>query len=98
MSWSFIRHNGYTKSEALKCAWANFKLMGALPKRICQFFYVKVSTGETRQAFGTLMPGRIAGTTCGTGRAKNDNVVNYYDTEKGDWRSFRKCNLIRFVA
>lgn len=28
MAWSFVRKNGYSMSEALKCAWANFKLKG----------------------------------------------------------------------
>ena len=30
-AWSFVKRNGYTMSEALKCAWANFKLKNAKP-------------------------------------------------------------------
>ncbi|MFK2502880.1 DUF2693 domain-containing protein, partial [Bacteroides fragilis] len=30
MAWSFVRKNGYSMSEALKCAWANLKLKSAL--------------------------------------------------------------------
>lgn len=26
MAWSFVNKNGYSMSEALKCAWANLKL------------------------------------------------------------------------
>jgi hypothetical protein len=26
LAWQFVKHNGYTMSEALKTAWANMKL------------------------------------------------------------------------
>lgn len=26
LAWQFVRKNGFTMSEALKCAWANMKL------------------------------------------------------------------------
>ena len=32
MAWSFVRKNGYSMSEALKCAWANLKLKAAFGK------------------------------------------------------------------
>ena len=31
MAWQFVRRNGYTMAEALKCAWANFKLRNKMP-------------------------------------------------------------------
>ena len=34
MVWSFVRKNGYSMSEALKCAWANLKLKAALKVKI----------------------------------------------------------------
>ena len=34
MAWSFVRKNGYSMSEALKCAWANLKLKAALKVKI----------------------------------------------------------------
>lgn len=34
MAWSFVRKNGYSMSEALKCAWANLKLKAALKVEI----------------------------------------------------------------
>lgn len=33
MAWSFVRKNGYSMSEALKCAWANIKLRTLLSKK-----------------------------------------------------------------
>lgn len=34
MAWQFVRKNGYSMSEALKCAWANLKLKAALKVEI----------------------------------------------------------------
>ena len=36
MAWSFVRKNGYSMSEALKCAWANLKLKAALKVKIVE--------------------------------------------------------------
>ena len=38
MAWSFVRKNGYTMSEALKCAWANIKLRVLLDKKVVEFY------------------------------------------------------------
>ena len=38
MAWSFVRKNGYSMSEALKCAWANLKLKAALKVKIVEFY------------------------------------------------------------
>ena len=70
MAWSFVRKNGYSMSEALKCAWA--------------------------QAFGTLKENLI-GEVKGTGRKLNDNLQVYFDTEKEEWRCFKKCNLVKIA-
>lgn len=51
--WQFIRKNGYSRSEALKCAWANIKLRAAMKQRIVKFYFQKVD-GSVREAFGTL--------------------------------------------
>ena len=48
-----------------------------------------------RQAFGTLKEGLI-GETKGTGRKPNENLQVYWDTEKEEYRCFKKCNLVRF--
>ena len=62
LAWSFVRKNGYSMSEALKCAWANIKLRSMLHKKVVEFFFKKVD-GTLRQAFGTLMSERVPQTT-----------------------------------
>lgn len=42
MAWQFVKRNGYTLSEALKCAWANIKLKAAMKERIVKFYFQKV--------------------------------------------------------
>lgn len=39
MAWSFVRKNGYSMSEALKCAWANLKLKAALKVKVVEFYF-----------------------------------------------------------
>ena len=34
LAWSFVRKNGYSMSEALKCAWTNIKLRALLHKKV----------------------------------------------------------------
>ena len=58
LAWSFARKNGYSMSEALKCAWTNIKLRALLHKKVVEFYFKKTD-GMLRQAFGTLMSGRI---------------------------------------
>lgn len=53
LAWQFVRKNGYTMAEALKCAWANMKLKAAMKDRIVKFYFQKVD-GSVREAFGTL--------------------------------------------
>lgn len=95
LAWQFIRKNGYTMSEALKCAWANIKLYSKMHAGICKFYFAKVD-GSTREAFGTLKSSLIP-ETGKSDRAKNDTVQVYYDTEKQAWRCFKKANLMRIA-
>ena len=92
MAWSFVRKNGYSMSEALKCAWANIKLRALLHKKVVEFYFKKTD-GTLRQAFGTLMSDRIPETK-GTKKTA-DNCQVYFDTEKNEYRCFKKCNLIK---
>lgn len=94
MAWSFVRKNGYSMSEALKCAWANLKLKAALKVKIVEFYFKKTD-GTLRQAFGTLMSDRVPETK-GTKKTA-DNCQVYFDTEKEEWRCFKKCNLIKIA-
>lgn len=93
LAWQFIKKNGYTMSEALKVAWMNIKLKAQMKKRICKFYFQKVD-GSLREAFGTLSE-RVIPVTQGNGRKMNDTCQVYFDTEKGEWRCFKKANLMR---
>lgn len=94
LAWQFVRKNGYSMSEALKCAWANLKLKAALKVKIVEFYFKKTD-GTLRQAFGTLMSDRVPETKGTKKTAENCQV--YFDTEVGDWRCFKKCNLIKIA-
>ena len=96
LAWQFVRKNGFTMSEALKCAWANMKLKLQMKSKIVKFYFQKVD-GSVREAYGTLneklMPA-IAGTD---NRKKNDTVQTYYDTERQEFRCFKKANLLKIA-
>ena len=95
MAWGFVRRNGYTMSEALKVAWANFKLKVAMKQRIVRFYFRKVD-GSIREAFGTLAEGMVPATK-ESGRKQNDTCQTYFDTEKMDWRCYKKANLLNIA-
>lgn len=95
LAWQIVKRNGFNISEALKCAWTNIKLIALLHNRIVEFYFKKTD-GTVRQAFGTLKDDLI-GEIKGTGRKSNDNVQVYWDTEKSEFRSFKKCNLIKIA-
>lgn len=94
LAWQFVKRNGYTMSEALKCAWANIKLRAAMRQRIVKFYFQKVD-GSIREAWGTLNENLMPAITGTSKRAKNDTVQVYFDTEKQEFRCFKKANLIK---
>lgn len=94
LAWQLIKRNGFSMSEALKCAWVNFKLKVAMKLKVVEFFFKKTD-GTLRQAFGTLLDSRVPETK-GTKKAA-DNCQVYFDCEKEEWRCFKKCNLIKIV-
>ena len=94
LAWQFVRKNGYSMSEALKAAWLNIKLKAALNNRVVKFYFHKVD-GSLREAYGTLMSERIP-TIKGTKKTA-DTCQVYFDTEKDEWRCFKKANLVRIV-
>lgn len=95
LAWQFVKKNGYTMSEALKVSWANYKLKQAMKNKIVKFYYRKVS-GEIREAFGSLQE-KLLPATKESGRKPNDTLFTYFDTEKGEYRSFKKANLINIA-
>lgn len=94
LAWSLVKRNGFSMSEALKCAWANLKLKAALKVKIVEFYFKKTD-GTLRQAFGTLMSSRVPETK-GT-KKPADNCQVYFDCEKEEWRCFKKCNLLKIA-
>lgn len=92
LAWQFVKRNGFTMSEALKVAWANIKLKAAMKQRIMKFYFQKVD-GSIREAYGTLKENLIPATS-GDNRKRNDTVQVYFDTERQEYRCFKKANLI----
>lgn len=95
-AWRMFRITGESFSECLKRAWMLLKLKTQMKTKTVQFFYQKVS-GEIRQAFGTLKDEVIEQHVKGTVRKPNDNLFTYFDTERGEFRSFKKFNLIKIA-
>ena len=93
LAWQFVKRNGYTMSEAMKVAWANLKLKSEMKQRIVKFYYQKVD-GSVREAYGTLCEKLMPAITGTDKRAKNDTVQTYYDTEVGEFRCYKKANLL----
>ena len=93
LAWQFVKKNGMTMAEAMKVAWMNAKLRMAMRERIVKFYFQKVD-GSLREAFGTLSE-KVIPATQGAGRKMNDTCQVYFDTEKEEWRCFKKANLMR---
>ena len=92
LAWQFVKTNGMSLSEALRTAWRNVKLRAAMAVRIVKFYFQKVD-GSIREAYGTLAD-NIVPDVAQSGRRANDTVQTYYDTERRDFRCFKKANLI----
>lgn len=96
MAWQFVKRNGFTMSEALRAAWLNFKLKVAMAVRIVKFYFQKVD-GSIREAYGTLNENVVPQISGNDTRKKNDTVQTYFDTEKQQWRCFKRANLLRIA-
>lgn len=96
LAWQFVKRNGFTMSEALKTAWANYKLKKAMVKGIVKFYFQKVD-GTMREAFGTLCERLLPPTQSENNRQKNDTLQVYFDTEKQEYRCFKKANLLKIA-
>lgn len=94
LAWSFVRKNGYSMSEALKCAWLNMKLKASMKERIVKFYFQKVD-GSIREAYGTLKESLLPPIKGTESRKKSDTLQVYFDTEKQSYRSFKVANLIK---
>ncbi|MDR1562273.1 MAG: SH3 beta-barrel fold-containing protein [Dysgonamonadaceae bacterium] len=97
LAWQFVKRNGFTMSEALRAAWLNIKLLFAFKQRIVKFYYQKVDS-TLREAYGTFSPAIMPEISGNDRRAKNDTVQIYYDTERQEFRCFKKANLIKICV
>ena len=70
-------------------------LMEKLHNSICHFEYIKKSTGELREAWGTLAQNLVSAKVKGCKRSTNPNCICYFDIERGNFRSFLISNLIK---
>lgn len=96
LAWQFVKKNGFSMSEALKCAWANIKLKAQMKLRIVKFYFQKVD-GSLREAYGSLREDLLPETKGEGNRKSNDTLQVYFDTEKQSFRSFKKANLVRIA-
>lgn len=96
LAWQLVKQNGYSMSEALKIAWANLKLVSQMENGVVRFYFLKTD-GSLREAYGTL-DGNLMPALAATGsKTKNDAVQTYYDTERGEFRCYRKANLLPVI-
>ena len=71
-------------------------LLEKLHNGIAHFEFIKKSTGELREAWGTTQSNIASATTNGRRYCKEqDNCIAYFDVIKGGWRSFRFENLVK---
>ena len=96
LAWQFVRKNGFTMSEALKCAWVNMKLKLQMKSKIVKFYFQKVD-GSVREAYGTLNEKLMPAITGTDNRKKNDTVQTYFDTERQEFRCYKKANLLKIA-
>lgn len=94
-AWQFVKRNGMSMAEALKCAWCNYKVRSAMRLRIVKFYFLKID-GSVREAYGTLKSDLVPATQ-ESDRRRNETVQVYYDTEKASWRCFKRANLLRMA-
>ena len=86
---------GVAREKAQVCA----ELIYAMKTSVVKFTFRK-SCGEIREAVGTICPELLPPlpeedpSKPKRERTPNYGVVNYYDTEKQSWRSFKAENII----
>lgn len=96
LAWQMVKRNGFSMSEALKTAWANVKLKAQMKSKIVKFYFQKVD-GSIREAYGTLNENIMPAIKGEDMRKKNDTVQAYYDTERCEFRCYKKANLLKIA-
>lgn len=87
---------GYSKSDALRQGWQLARVTHAMRTRKYVIFEFLKTDGKTiRKAIGTLNP-LFTPPVRGL-RTPPPSTQVFFDVEKGEWRSFRKSNLLRIL-
>lgn len=93
MAWQFYRITRRSFSECLKLSWQNFKLVRRMHSEVVRFYFRKVD-GTLREAWGTLRSDLIPSVEeLPETRKKNNTVQTYFDTEKNEWRCYKRLNI-----
>ena len=94
MAWHICHVTGEAFAECLHRAWQCYKLRSAMMSRIVRFTYIKKTTGELRNALGTLDPTRYHYEAVGGHDYKPADCIRYWDCEVQNWRMFKVFNLV----
>ena len=70
-------------------------LLEKLHNGISHFEFIKKSTGELREAWGTLASNLVSAKVKGCQRRNNPNCICYFDVERGEFRSLLASNLVK---
>ena len=93
-AWQIFRTTGELFADCLKRAWQCNKLRKAMLTRIVRFTYIKKTTGELRNALGTLDTSRYDYEAVGGRDNKPADCIRYWDTEAQGFRMFKIFNLV----
>ena len=70
-------------------------LLEKLHNGIAHFEFIKKSTGELREAWGTLANNLVSAKVKTGQRRTNPNCICYFDVERGEFRSLLASNLVK---
>ena len=95
-SWILEKNFKMSRSESLKQGWLVAKNHHAMRTLDCVIFEFLKTDGKTiRKALGTLNP-HVIPPTKGL-RTPPPTTQVFFDVEIGEWRSYRKSNLLRIL-
>lgn len=87
---------GMNKSDALRQGWQLARVTHAMrTRKYCMFEFLKTDGKTIRKAIGTLNP--LFTLPVRGLRTPPPSTQVFFDVEKGEWRSFRKSNLLRIL-
>lgn len=96
LAWGVKRRHNLTWKQAIAHAFKALRMKQELSNGVVNFSYVKVSTGEIRNASGTRDIANIPAAFHPKGtstKPETTNVVSYFDLDAQGWRSFDIANL-----